>query len=96
METPDIIHDDAVAEDDCFIASKGYLQAYNNDSNIEMNEQIKPQNGSIVKLNIDLNNEKVEYFVDDKSVGCIKKSKHGTYVIGIYLYCVGTKIQLLP
>ena len=38
---------------------------------------------------------RIGVFCDNKSVGNIKGIKKTTYVVGMYLYGLGTKIQLL-
>ena len=51
--------------------------------------------GSIIKLKIDLDELKMEYFIDATLVGCITDIPSASYVVGMYLFCNETKIQLL-
>ena len=54
-------------------------------------------NGSIIKMRAILESDAMilQYFLNDISIGTITGIPNLTYAVGIYLYCQGTKIQLL-
>ena len=71
------------------------LHFHTNDGTVILKENVECKNGSIIKLKADLDNLELEYFVDNQSVAIIKRIEKATYIVGVYLYCLGTKIELL-
>ena len=73
-----------------------YPRKLNNAQPLNKNvEQIVLKNEDIIKMRVDLDNGYLKYFINDKCVACTQKTRNDTYMVGIYLFCRGTKIQLL-
>ena len=82
-----------------YVGTSNKLSMYYLDrqTTISVHEKSNCKTGSVIKLRANLESDVMElqYFVDDISVGIIKGMPNKTYVVGIYLYCEGTKIRLL-
>ena len=82
-----------------YVASHSETRDYFPDQNAKIKRiphKIEIQNGTLIKMIVDLNKKKLDYYLDDQCVARISSIRQQTYMPAIYLFAEDIKIQLLP